>query len=43
MPHFPKPFYRPARRLWYVQIGKKQVNVGPEKGVAFQRYHAMMQ
>ena len=24
MPRFPQPFYRPSRRLWYVQIGKKQ-------------------
>ena len=28
MPHFPKPFYKKARGLWYVQIDSKQINLG---------------
>jgi hypothetical protein len=29
MPHFPKPFFRPSRGLWYIQIRGKQHNLGP--------------
>ena len=42
MPHFPKPFYRKSRGRWYVEIGGKQVNLGPEKEAAFRRYHELM-
>lgn len=42
MPHFPKPFYRNPRRRWYVQIGGKQINLGPDREKAFQRYHELM-
>lgn len=42
MPQFPKPFFRPARRLWYVQIDGKQVNLGPNKTAAFDQYHKLM-
>ncbi|HET6423750.1 MAG TPA: hypothetical protein VFG20_08715, partial [Planctomycetaceae bacterium] len=28
MPHFPKPFFRPSRGLWYIQIEGKQHNLG---------------
>jgi hypothetical protein len=37
MPHFPKPFFRPSRKLWYVQL-EKQVNLGPDRDEAFRRY-----
>ncbi len=30
MPHSPEPFYRAPRRLWYVQIDGKQINLGKE-------------
>lgn len=30
MPHFPKPFFRQNRGLWYVQVRGKQHNLGPE-------------
>jgi integrase len=43
MAHFPKPFFRAPRGLWYVQIEGKQVNLGPDKGDAFKAYYALMQ
>jgi integrase len=42
MPHFPKPFYRPKKRRWYVQLGGKHVNLGPDRDEAFRRYHELM-
>jgi hypothetical protein len=29
MSHYPKPFFRKSRGLWYVQIADKQHNLGP--------------
>ena len=42
MPHFPKPFYRKSRGLWYVQIDGKQHNLGPDRDQAFDAYHDLM-
>lgn len=42
MSHFPKPFYRESRGLWYVQINGKQINLGPAKDDAYTRYHELM-
>jgi integrase len=42
MPHFPKPFFRPNRGLWYVQLRGKQHNLGSDKDAAFRRYHDLM-
>lgn len=42
MPHFPKPFYKKARRSWYVEIGRRQHKLGPDKDEAFRRYHQLM-
>ncbi len=42
MARFPKPFFRTPRKLWYVQIGKKQYNLGPDKEAAFNEYHRLM-
>ncbi len=42
MPHFPKPFFKKARSVWYVEINRKQVNLGPDKDEAFRRYHQLM-
>jgi integrase len=39
---FPQPFFRAPRNLWYVQIGKKQFNLGPDKEAAFAEYHRLM-
>ena len=43
MPHFPKPFYRPSRKLWYVQLNGRQICLGPDEKLAFQQYHQLMQ
>jgi integrase len=43
MPHYPKPFHRANRGLWYVQIDGRQHNLGPNKDEAFRRYHQLMQ
>lgn len=42
MPHFPKPFFKKGRRLWYVQIDGRQINLGPERDEAFRQYHHLM-
>jgi integrase len=42
MPRFPKPFFRQSRGLWYVQVGGKQINLGPDRDAAFRQYHALM-
>lgn len=42
MPHFPKPFFKPSRNTWYVQIDGKQHNLGPDRQQAFERYHEFM-
>ena len=42
MPHFPKPFFRPKKGRWYVQLDGKHVNLGPDEGEAFRRYRALM-
>jgi len=43
MAHFPKPFFRPARGLWYVQIDGRQHNLGADQTAAFKAYHGLMQ
>ena len=43
MAHYPKPFFRAPRGVWYVQIDGKQVNLGPDKTAAFKTYHGLMQ
>lgn len=42
MPQHPKPFFRPSRNLWYVQFRGKQINLGPDRDQAFQKYHELM-
>ena len=42
MQHFPKPFFRPARNLWYVQLRGRQVNLGRDRAEAFKNYHLLM-
>ncbi len=42
MPHFPKPFFRRNRGLWYVQLHGKQINLGPDKDEAFRQYHLLL-
>lgn len=42
MPHYPKPFFRQSRQLWYVQLCGKQINLGPDREAAVQQYHQLM-
>lgn len=40
--HYPKPFFRKSRKLWYVQIEGYQHNLGPDREQAFEAYHELM-
>jgi integrase len=42
MPHYPKPFFRESRKLWYVQLNGTQHNLGPNQEAAFKAYHKLM-
>jgi hypothetical protein len=42
MAHFPKPFFKKARGVWYVEINRRQINLGPDKEQAFRHYHHLM-
>jgi len=42
MAHFPKPFFKKARKCWYVQINGQQINLGSNRETAFQQYHVLM-
>ena len=42
MPHFPKPFFKKSHRSWYVEIDRKQINLGPDSDQAHERYHELM-
>lgn len=39
---FPKPFFKKTRALWYVEINRKQINLGSDRDAAFRRYHELM-
>jgi len=38
----PQSFFRKQTDTWYVQVGKKQIKLGPDEQVAKQKYHALM-
>ena len=38
----PKPFFRKQTKSWYVQIGKRQINLGRNKEQAWAKYHELM-
>jgi hypothetical protein len=42
MPHYPKPFFKKGRGLWYVEINRQQFNLGPDEAAAQLRYHELM-
>ena len=42
MPHFPKPFFKKGRGVWYVEIDRQQINLGPDRDEAFRRYHELL-
>src|SRR4029434_695818 len=37
-----KPFFRKQTKTWYVQIGKKQHNLGADEAEAKRKYHVLM-
>jgi hypothetical protein len=42
MKKFPKPWYRPSRGVWYVTLGGKQHNLGPDRDAAFEQYRKLL-
>ncbi len=42
MPRFPKPYHRAQCGFRYVQIGRKQINLGPDRNDAIKQYHELM-
>ena len=38
----PKPFFRDFNQTWYLQLGKKQINLGRDEKAAFDQYHKIM-
>ena len=38
----PKPFFRKQTQAWYVQIGKRQINLGKDEGKAWDQYNKIM-
>ena len=38
----PAPFFRAQTQSWYVQIGKRQINLGRDKEQAWTEYHELM-
>ena len=39
MPHFPKPFFRPKKKRWCVELDGKHVNLRPDEHAAWVKYH----
>lgn len=42
MIRFPKPFFRPSRGHWYVQLDGQQINLGPDRKRAYAQYRVLM-
>lgn len=40
--HFPKPFFRKSKNAWYVQLGKRQISLGPNRKEAFESYREIL-
>jgi integrase len=38
----PQPFYRSQTSSWYLQLGKKQINLGNDETLAWRKYHEIM-
>jgi integrase len=38
----PQPFWRASRNCWYVQIGRKQIKLHPDREEAYRLYHELM-
>ena len=41
MPKFRKPWFRPSRNTWYVELDGHQKNLGPDKDAAFEKWHQL--
>ncbi len=39
---YPQPFWREFTSCWYVQVGKKQIRLSPDRDEAFRLYHELM-
>ena len=39
---YPQPFWREFMQCWYVQIGKKQIKLHPDREEAYRLYHELM-
>lgn len=39
---YPQPFWREFTQCWYVQVGKKQTRLSPDRDEAFRLYHELM-
>ena len=39
---FPKPWFRPARGVWYVTLNGRQINLGTDKAVAVETYRQLL-
>lgn len=39
---YPQPFWREFTRCWYVQVGKKQIRLSPDRDEAYRLYHELM-
>ncbi|MEM9943000.1 MAG: phage integrase SAM-like domain-containing protein, partial [Planctomycetota bacterium] len=37
-----KPFFRTQTKSWYVQLGKRQINLGKDEKAAWKKYHELM-
>jgi integrase len=42
MKKFPKPWFRPSRKTWYVTLDGQQFNLGQDKQQAFERYKQLV-
>lgn len=42
IPHHPEPFYRSARKAWFLQLGKRQIKLHADEKEARKRYHEIM-
>jgi hypothetical protein len=41
-PRQPKPFFRKFTQSWYLQLGRRQINLGSDKKAAWEQYHEIM-
>ena len=42
MKKFPKPWFRPSRNTWFVTLDGQQINLGPDRNAAFERYKTLL-